>query len=85
MKTRIIYIGNSPVVRIPKRLLEVTGLQGEVEITAESGALVVRPVKRPREGWSAAFEQMAQRGDDLLLDDVRSIATPWDAEKWEWS
>ena len=31
MKTQIIRIGKSHCIRIPKRLLEQTGLQGEVE------------------------------------------------------
>jgi antitoxin MazE len=70
MKTRIVPIGNSQGICIPKPLLEQTGLSGEVEISAEGDALVIRPVKRPRAGWAAAFREMARRGDDALLDDV---------------
>ncbi len=70
MKTRIVRIGNSRGVRIPKRLLEQTGLQGEVEISAEDGALVIRAARKPREGWDAAFREMARRGDDALIDDA---------------
>jgi antitoxin MazE len=33
MKTRIVAIGNSQGIRIPKPLLEQTGLFGEVEIS----------------------------------------------------
>ncbi len=62
MKTCIVRIGNSQGVRIPKPLLEQTGLQGEVEITAEQDALVIRPTRRPRKGWACAFEEMARRG-----------------------
>jgi antitoxin MazE len=68
MKTHIVRIGNSKGVRIPKPLLEATGLQGEVEITAEDGSLVIRPIRRPREDWSAAFQRMALLGDDALID-----------------
>jgi antitoxin MazE len=75
MKTRIVRIGNSRGVRIPKPLLEQTGLRGEVEITAEDGSLVIRSARRPREGWAAAFEEMARRGDDALLDGVRRAAS----------
>ena len=46
MKTRIVPIGNSQGIRIPKLLLEQTGLSGEVEISAEDDALVIRPVRR---------------------------------------
>jgi antitoxin MazE len=69
MKTRIVRIGNSRGVRIPKSLLEQAGLTGEVKISVERGALVIRPAAaRPRAGWAAAFQEMARRGDDALLD-----------------
>jgi antitoxin MazE len=68
MRTQIAQIGNSKGVRIPKPLLEQTGLQGEVEITAEDNSLMIRPLKRPREGWAVAFQVMARRGDDALID-----------------
>jgi antitoxin MazE len=84
MKTRIVRIGNSQGIRIPKSLLEQTGLRGEVEITAQDDSLVIRPVKRPRAGWAEAFQEMARRGDDALLDDASPSLSEWDAEEWEW-
>jgi len=68
MKTRIIRIGNSRGIRIPKRLLDLSGLEGEVEIVLKNGTLILGPAKQPRAGWAAAFEEMARRGDDVLLD-----------------
>jgi antitoxin MazE len=70
MKTQIVRIGNSQGVRIPKPLLEQTGRRGEVEIIAEDDSLVIRPVRRPRDNWAAAFHDMARRGDDALVDAV---------------
>ncbi len=84
MKTRIVVIGNSQGIRIPKPLLEQTGLSGEVEISAEDGTLVIRPVKKPRAGWAVALQQMAQRGDDALLDEAPPGLTAWDEGEWEW-
>jgi antitoxin MazE len=84
MKTRIVRIGNSRGIRIPKPLLEQTGLNGDVEVSAEGDALIIRPAAKPRAGWDAAFKEMAERGDDALLDgDVPSL-TRWDEEEWEW-
>jgi virulence-associated protein VagC len=55
-------------VRIPKPLIEQAGLSGEVEITVQDGSLVIKPVaKATRDGWAAAFEEMARLGDDALL------------------
>jgi antitoxin MazE len=84
MKTRIVPIGNSQGIRIPKPLLQQTGLSGEVELSAEDDALLIRPVKKARAGWAAAFQQMARRGDDTLLDEVAPSLTDWDEGEWEW-
>jgi antitoxin MazE len=84
MKTRIVAIGNSQGIRIPKALLEQTGLSGEVEINAKGDGLVIRPLKTPRAGWKQAFEEMARRGDDKLLDPDAPALSTWDKEEWEW-
>jgi antitoxin MazE len=66
MKTRIVRIGNSKGIRIPKLRLQQTGLSGEVDIRAENGSLVIRPARRPRAGWAAAFKK-ALREDNAKL------------------
>ena len=83
MRTRIVKIGNSQGIRIPKPLLEQTGLNGEVEIQVRDGTLVIARAGNSRSGWAEAFQAMADRGDDLLLDDVPTAST-WDEDEWEW-
>ena len=84
MKTRIVRIGNSQGIRIPKPLLEQAGLSGEVEMIARDDSLIIRPARRPREGWTAAFQEMARRGDDALLDNASPSLSTWDEDDWEW-
>jgi antitoxin MazE len=83
MRARVVRIGNSKGVWIPKPLLEQSGIGDEVELEAEDGQIVIRAVRHPREGWDAAFADMARTGDDKLLDDAPSSST-WDEEEWEW-
>ncbi len=83
MRSRIVPIGNSQGVRIPKPLLEEAGLHGEVELSVQGDAVLIRPAHGHRAGWAAAFEEMAVRGDDGLLDDDPAL-TSWDQEEWEW-
>jgi antitoxin MazE len=83
MKARIVRIGNSQGVRIPRLLLDQTGLQGEVEIEAENGKIVIRALDNPRHGWEESFRQMAERGEDAPID-VELGQTSWDEEEWEW-
>jgi len=82
MKARIVRIGNSQGLRIPKPLLEQTGLRDEVEIAVRGNALVISAIMRPRAGWAEAFRAMATRGDDKLLDETR--LTRWDEDEWQW-
>ena len=82
MKSKIIKIGNSQGIRIPKMLIEQTGLMGEVEIEVDNNRLVIGPVVRPRAEWEEAFKKMAERGDDELIDGDVVIPTA-EEDKWE--
>lgn len=83
MKTQIVRIGNSQGIRIPKPLLEQSGLGQEVELVAAGNTLVIRAARQPREGWADAFQAMARQGDDALLDDGISTSR-WDQDEWRW-
>jgi antitoxin MazE len=84
MRTRIVRIGNSQGIRIPKALLAQTDLHDEVELTVRGDSLVIAPVAPARSGWEAAFVRMAASGDDRLLDGDAVAAASLDAEDWEW-
>ena len=84
MKARIVRIGNSKGIRIPKPLIEQTGLGDEVTIEAEGSRLVIRSARRPRAGWTEAFQAMAEAGDDRLLDDGTMALSEWDRREWQW-
>jgi antitoxin MazE len=82
MKTRIVRVGNSRGIRIPKPLLDQAGLSDDVELHAEPGRIVIETVTRPRAGWAEAAQMMAARGEDILID--APAATRFDNEEWEW-
>jgi antitoxin MazE len=82
IRTRLIKIGNSQGIRLPKTLIEQVGLGQDVEVEAQDGQLVIRPVRHPRAGWDAEFRAMAARGDDRLLD--AETPTQWDESEWQW-
>jgi antitoxin component of MazEF toxin-antitoxin module len=46
MKASIITIGNSKGIRIPKPLLEESGLSGEVELKAVNGEIKITPAPK---------------------------------------
>ncbi len=84
IKTRLIKIGNSQGIRIPKVLLDQIGLTDDLELEVQDDHLVLRAVRRPREGWADQFRLMAERNDDQLLDPATRSGSSWDDEEWTW-
>ena len=81
MKVNIVSIGNSKGIRIPKALLEQVHLNKEADLVVEGTKLVIRPIKKVRDGWDKAFKSMHAKEEDTLL-----INDSIDAEmkNWEW-
>ena len=84
MRTRIIKIGNSRGVRIPKPLLEQIGILEDVDMKVENNRIIISPVSEPRAGWDGEFQKMSENGDDLLLDRGEPALQEWDETEWEW-
>lgn len=82
MRARIVRVGNSRGVRLPKPLLDQAGLPDEVEIHAEPGRIIIQSARGPRGGWAEAARTMAERGEDRLLDEP--TPTAFDSEEWTW-
>lgn len=84
LKTRIVKIGNSQGVRIPKPFLDQINLSNDVEIELQSDRIVIRSAHQVRAGWDTAFRSMAAHGDDQLLDGGLELSTMWDEDEWIW-
>lgn len=82
MKTRLVRIGNSRGVRLPKPLILEAGLTDEVELRVQEGAIVVARAALPRAGWSDAATKLRMRGEDTLLDPP--TPTRFDDTEWTW-
>jgi antitoxin MazE len=83
VKTRLVRIGNSQGIRIPRAVVEQAGLQGELELEVRRKQLVVRQASRPREGWEDRFRAMTERGDDRPAWPEAAL-TSFDEKEWEW-
>jgi antitoxin MazE len=82
MKARLIQIGNSRGLRLPKPLIEEAGLKDEVEITLRDGAIVITSVDQPRAGWAEAVDLLLERRESYVVDEPSP--TRFDEEEWEW-
>jgi antitoxin MazE len=63
MRAKLIRIGNSRGVRVPRQLLAIYGIQedDELELEQRTEGILVRPVRKPRGKlpWKDAYRQMA--------------------------
>lgn len=82
IRSKVVKIGNSRGIRIPRTVLEQAGLEDEVEMIVEGNKLIIQSLHKPRQGWDAQFASMAEQKDDRLLDE--NITTRWDEEEWTW-
>lgn len=82
VKARLVRIGNSRGIRIPKPLIEEAGLGPEVELELRGDEIVISPVAEPRRGWAEAAAAGHAAGDDApLLPDSTS---DFDDTEWKW-
>ncbi len=74
IRTKLVRDGNSTSVRIPKTLLEMSGLSGMVEIEASRGIVTIRETKNPRAGWAEAIQKADAQCIDPELADWDALA-----------
>jgi antitoxin MazE len=90
---KLVRIGNSRGVRLPKAVIEQAGLVDEVEIAVRRGEIVLRPGgdTRPRAGWDEAFKKaLAELPPDFLerereeWADWQNMPNEFDEKEWTW-
>ena len=85
MITKVIKIGNSRGIRIPKYIIEQKGLNDEVELEVKNDSLVIKPVKKTRANWDLSFKLMSENKDDILLDEESLLyQNSWNNDEWVW-
>lgn len=82
MKARLIRIGNSRGVRLPKVAIEQARLEEEVDLHVRDGAVILSSRRRPRAGWAKAARSMVGRRGHRLLD--QPAPTSFDDAEWHW-
>ena len=68
MQAKLISIGNSQGVRLPKAVVQQAGLTDKLDIKVSGDAVIIRSTKRPREDWESAAAACHKAGEDQLRD-----------------
>ncbi len=84
--TRLVKIGNSQGVRIPKTLLEISKIKDKIDLSIEDGKIIISASEKNkvRLNWAKSFQEMASQNDDELLDSELETFSNWDEQEWEW-
>jgi antitoxin MazE len=83
MKAQIVQIGNSQGIRIPKVLLEESGIRGEVELEICSDGILIRNISKPRGDWEAKFRAYTDHDDDFAAAELPS-SSQFETKEWQW-
>jgi len=88
IKGKLIRIGNSRGVRLPKAVIEQAGLTDDVEIAVRDGTVVIQSPAdaNPRAGWEEAFKRaIAKHGPPEPIDpDWELMPNEFDEKEWTW-
>jgi len=71
MKLKIVKVGNSKGLRLPKQVLEEYQISDQVELKMCEGHIEIRALEQPRSGWKEDFAKMVMdENEEPLIPDV---------------
>jgi len=77
---KLVRIGNSRGVRLPKAVIEQAMLGDEVELVVRDHEVVLKSLEHPRAGWDELMRKaIAEHGADLTEEDREWLDAPLDA------
>jgi antitoxin MazE len=86
---KLIRIGNSRGIRLPKAVIEQAGLTDEVDITVRKGSIVLqsrrrRRRRRPREGWAESIKAAVEKHGHDVDEEFLALPNDFSEEEWTW-
>ena len=83
MITKIVPIGNSKGIRIPNHIIKLLHIDNNIDMIVDENKeeIILRPIKKSREGWDIHFKEMNKNGEDeLIINDSIDL----DNNDWIW-
>jgi antitoxin MazE len=84
METKLIKIGNSFGIRLPKSLIQQYELSSNIEIDPLENGILIKSKKKAREGWKEQLAIAIQSGhqpEDELLEGFTDVVND---KEWQW-
>jgi len=84
MHTRLIRVGNSQGIVLPKKLLQQYHLAGEVDLRPTPEGLLITPIIQPaRQGWDAQMQAVLAAGQEPEGELLEGF-TDSSEDEWQW-
>lgn len=84
METKLVKIGNSYGIRLPKSLIQQYDLSDDIEIDPMEDGILIKSKKRARLGWKEQLESAVKNGyipDEELLEGFNDEHMD---NEWQW-
>ena len=72
MQVKLVKIGNSYGVRLPKTVIDTCGFQSDLDLTIKGKSVVLTAEKQPRSNWQEAIQ------NEIMSKPLRYLG------EWEW-
>ncbi len=72
MQTKLVKIGNSFGVRLPKTVIDACEFTSDLDLTVKGKSVVLTAEKQPRQGWQDAIQE------EITSKPLRYLG------EWEW-
>lgn len=85
MLTRLIRVGNSQGIVLPKTLLRQYHLSGSVDLRPTPEGLLITPVVQPaRQGWEAQMQAAQAAGQEPEGELLEGFSDAFEDTEWQW-
>jgi antitoxin MazE len=83
MKIKLITIGNSKGLRLPKTIIQQYKIGEDLQIELQEDGILLKPLTKPRTGWLEQFEKEVKPIEKQEKNWMES-RNRFDKEEWTW-
>ena len=88
LRGKLVQIGNSRGIRLPKTVIEQAGLTNDVEIAVHDDQIIIRSAGKdaPRVGWEEQIRKtLLEHGEDVDEEWLNApMSSRFDEKEWTW-
>lgn len=84
METKLVKIGNSFGIRLPKSLIQQYDLGDDIEIDPTEDGILIRSRKKARIGWTEQLQLAIQNGHAPDGELLEGFSDEFTDKEWQW-